>query len=237
MADFTRRSAIGAASVGAAGLTLSAVSSAAAQGVPAPVPAFAGNHQPRPLKFDPAKLTGLSEKLITSHWQNNYQGSVKGPNTIEQKLAAAMADKDFAAPIYSGLTREELDRTGSVVLHEYYFDNMTPGGSPMPSSGKLLDAINSSFGSLDLFRADFKPVATMRGVGWAIAFQDPTTKSISNHWVTLHNDGNPAGYKPILIMDAWEHAFVPDYKPTERGKYVEAYLQNIDWKAVEGRAL
>ena len=62
-------------------------------------------------------------------------------------------------------------------------------------------------------------------VGWA-----------EGYLITL-NDGNPAGYKPILVLDAWEHAFVPDYKPTERAKYVEAYLQNIDWKAAEGRAL
>jgi Fe-Mn family superoxide dismutase len=96
MADFTRRSAIGAASLGAAGLTVSATGAAAAQVAPALVPAFAGNHQPKPLKFDPAKLPGLSEKLITSHWQNNYQGSVKGLNTVEHKLAEAMADRDFA---------------------------------------------------------------------------------------------------------------------------------------------
>ena len=58
---------------------------------------------------------------------------------------------------------------------------------------------------------------------------------LSNHWVTLHNDGNVAGYKPILVMDAWEHAFVPTYKPTERAKYVENILKDIDWAAVEKR--
>src|SRR4029078_9362239 len=122
---------IGAATASAAGLTLAAVSgSAAAQGAPVAGPAFAGKHQPRPLKFNPATLTGLSEKLITSHWQNNYQGSVKGLNTVEQKLAAAMADKDFPALIYSGLKREELHRTGSVVLHENYFGALGGNGQP-----------------------------------------------------------------------------------------------------------
>ena len=77
--------------------------------------------------------------------------------------------------------------------------------------------------------------SVLSGIGWAITFQDPTTKLLSNHWVTLHNDGNPAGYTPILVMDAWEHAFVPDYKPTERSKYIEAYLKNLDWRTCEAR--
>ena len=98
-----------------------------------------------------------------------------------------------------------------------------------------VDAINASFGSVETYLTDFKAAATMRGIGWAITFQDPTTGLLSNHWVTLHNDGNPAGYKPVLVMDAWEHAFVPDYKPTERAKYVEAYFQNIDWKVAAER--
>ena len=105
MTEVTRRNAMFVAGAGAAAVSL-AGEPALGQVTPVPVPAFAGNHQVMPLKFDPAKLTGLSEKLITSHWQNNYQGSVKGLNTVEQKLAAAMADKDFPALIYSGLKRE-----------------------------------------------------------------------------------------------------------------------------------
>jgi Fe-Mn family superoxide dismutase len=87
MTQVTRRGAIGSVAVGAAGLALA--ESAAAQVAPAVVPAFAGLHKPRPLRFDPAKLTGLSEKLIRSHWEFNYQGAVKTLNTIEQRLAAS----------------------------------------------------------------------------------------------------------------------------------------------------
>ena len=75
----------------------------------------------------------------------------------------------------------------------------------------------------------------MPGVGWAITYQNPDNGWLSNHWVTLHEDGNPAGFKPILVMDAWEHAFVPDYKANERAKYVDAYFNNIDWAAAESR--
>ena len=75
----------------------------------------------------------------------------------------------------------------------------------------------------------------MPGVGWAITYQNPDNGWLSNHWVTLHEEGNPAGFKPVLVMDAWEHAFVPDYKANERAKYVDAYFVNIDWAAAESR--
>jgi len=100
--------------------------------------AFAGQHQPRSLPFDPAKLNGLSEKLIRSHWENNYGGAVKALNAVEQRLAAMMKEKDLPPYMYGDLKREELVRTGSVVLHELYFGNL--GGDPKPGS-KVLDVI------------------------------------------------------------------------------------------------
>jgi Fe-Mn family superoxide dismutase len=81
-------------------------------------PAFRGMHQIKPLTFDPAKLKGISEKVVRSHWENNYGGSVKALNVVEQRLAAMMKEKDLPAYIYGELKREELIRTGSVVLHE-----------------------------------------------------------------------------------------------------------------------
>ena len=77
----------------------------------------------------------------------------------------------------------------------------------------------------------------MRGVGWAICYQDPTGDRLSNHWVTLHEVGNIAGFKPILVMDVWEHAFLLDYKPSERAEYIDAFFTNINWKTVEQRLI
>ena len=77
----------------------------------------------------------------------------------------------------------------------------------------------------------------MCGVGWAICYQDPTNHRLSNHWVTLHQTGNIAGFEPVLVMDVWEHAFLLDYKPSERPKYIDAFFSNIGWKAVESRLL
>ena len=98
-------------------------------------------------------------------------------------------------------------------------------------------AIVDTYSSFEVWKNDFMKVGAMRGVDWAILFQDPDTKVLSNHWVTLHEAGNIAGFKPILVMDAWEHAFLLDYKPAERPKYIEAFFSNIDWAAVEGRLI
>jgi len=233
MAELTRRGALGAASAGAAGLTLAAVGSgAAAQAAPALVPAFAGNHQPKPLKFDPAKLPGLSEKLITSHWQNNYQGSVKGLNTIEQKLAAAMADKDFPALIYSGLKREELHRTGSVVLHENYFDSLGGDGKP---AGDVARALAAAFGSLGAWQDEFRRTAMSLsgGSGWAILTYNRHTRSLHNYWAWDHMHGAIAG-APLIALDMYEHSYHMDYG-TQAAKYVDAVMANLDWHTIDER--
>src|SRR5687768_12804276 len=104
--------------------------------------AFRGQHQPRPLPFDPAKLKGISEKLIRSHHENNYSGAVKALNAVEQRLEAMMKDKDLPAYVYGDLKREELVRTGSVVLHEHYFANLGGDGK---AGGAVLDLIKQWF--------------------------------------------------------------------------------------------
>jgi len=75
----------------------------------------------------------------------------------------------------------------------------------------------------------------MPGIGWAMTFQDPATGWLSNHFITLHENGVPVGFRPILVLDGWEHAFMRDYKAFERAKYVEAFFKNVDWAAVESR--
>src|SRR5690606_37726109 len=89
-----------------------------------------GGRAPKPLPFDPSKLNGLSEKLIRSHWENNYVGSVRTLNMVSERLAAAMKDPDLPPVIYGGLKREELHRVGSVILHEQYFGNLGGDGKP-----------------------------------------------------------------------------------------------------------
>jgi Fe-Mn family superoxide dismutase len=95
--------------------------------------------------------------------------------------------------------------------------------------------IEGCFETFENWQKAFSAVGEMRGVGWAILYQDPVTEQLSNHWIALHQDGVPSGFKPILVMDVWEHAFLLDYKPAERPKYSEAFFANIDWEAVHRR--
>lgn len=230
MTEVTRRDALAVA--GAAAAVSLAGAPAGAQGAVAAPPAFAGAHQPKPLKFDPGKLAGLSEKLITSHWQNNYQGSVKGLNTVEQKLAAAMADKDFPPLIYSGLKREELHRTGSVVLHEYYFDGLGGNGKP---AGDVARALAAAFGSLSAWEAEFRRTAMSLagGSGWAILTYNRHTKSLHNYWAWDHMHGAVTG-EPLIALDMYEHSYHMDYG-TQAAKYVDAVMANLDWETIDAR--
>jgi Fe-Mn family superoxide dismutase len=199
---------------------------------PAPDPAFAAGHAPRPLRFDPAKLDGLSEKLVRSHWENNYQGSVKALNMVEGRLAAAMADKDYPALAYGGLKREELHRTGSVVLHELYFEQF--GGNGV-AQGSIRDALARSHGSFEGWEAEFRrtAMALAGGSGWCILAWNRHTGSLHNYWAWDHTNG-PQMSSPLLVLDMYEHAFAIDYG-SAAAKYVEAFMRNIDWAVVEAR--
>jgi Fe-Mn family superoxide dismutase len=82
---------------------------------------------------------------------------------------------------------------------------------------------------------DFTSIGKMRGVGWAICYQNPQNRLLSNHWVSLHEYGNLAGFQPVLVMDVREHASLLDFEPSERGKYIESFLSNVDWNVVAKR--
>lgn len=191
-----------------------------------------GPYQVRDFKL--SGLNGISDNTIQVHL-GLYAGYVKNTNTLNERLAALVGEGKVGTPDYAEVTRRLGFEYNGMILHEYYFSQLKAGGSPMPSSGPLVDLLRQCFGSPEAWLSDFKGVGGMRGVGWAVLFQDPVTGWLSNHWITLHQEGNPAGFKPILIMDVWEHAFLLDYKPAERPKYIEAFFSNLDWSVIEKR--
>lgn len=238
MDQFSRRNAIGSLATGLAGVVAVTATSGDAHAqstapnmVGAP-PAFAGKHVPKPLKFDPAKLSGLSERLILSHWENNYQGSVRALNMIEGRLAAALADKDYPAVAYGGLKREELNRTGSVVLHELYFDALGGNGT---AGGNVKAALATAFGAYETWEADFRRTAMSLagGSGWCILAWNTHTGSLHNYWCGDHTNG-PAYGVPLIALDMYEHAFHMDFGAAA-AKYVDAFMRNLDWETVEAR--
>jgi superoxide dismutase, Fe-Mn family len=196
-----------------------------------------GTYTPR--QFNLSGLKGISDETLDMHFKL-YEGYVKETNKLNEKIAEFIEDANVdqeEMPAYSELTRRLGFEFNGMVLHEYYFDNMQKGGGtgdPAKTS-QFAKAAETSFGSYDVWKADFVGIGKMRGVGWAICNQNPANGRLSNHWITLHEIGNVAGFNPILVMDVWEHAFLLDYKPAERPKYIEAFFSNIAWDAVEKR--
>ena len=189
----------------------------------------------KPRAFDLHDLTGISDQTLEVHF-GLYAGYVKNTNLLNEQLVDLTQKAQAGTPIYSELTRRLGFEYNGMVLHEWYFGNLTRGsGGGISASSALGRALGESFGDIETWRKDFAAIGSMRGVGWAVTYLDPATGRLSNHWITLHEDGNIAGFKPIVVMDVWEHAFLLDYKPAERPKYIEAFLANLDVDAAEAR--
>jgi Fe-Mn family superoxide dismutase len=182
-------------------------------------------------------LTGISDKQLEEHLKL-YEGYVKRTNALTEKLEAMCNEgkASGADPVFAELTRRLGFEYGGKVNHEYYFANLIGGAqAEPPAGGKLRKALESSFGKYETWLADFRAIATMPGVGWAMTFQDPATGFLSNHWITLHENNVPPGFRVVLALDGWEHAFMRDYLATERAKYVDAFFKNVNWEAAEQR--
>jgi Fe-Mn family superoxide dismutase len=187
-----------------------------------------GIHAPYPLQeFSGLHgLRGLPDPLLQAHFKL-YEGYVTNVNLLRRELKGVKS----GTPEWSEINRRMGFELNGLRLHELYFANLTPD---KPGTGRRLeDTLGEGWGSFARWMEEFKAMGQMRGVGWVILYEDPVHGGLSNHWITLHEDGHPAGFRPILVMDVWEHAFTG----MDRHKYVEAFFENIDWKVVEGRLL
>jgi len=182
-------------------------------------------YEVKPLSFDPKAIKGLSEKLLVSHYENNYSGAVKRLNAI----TAQLAELDFAkAPVFmiNGLKREELIAANSMILHEIYFDGLGGAGAP---SGALAVAITRDFGSLDRWRTEFSAMGKAEGggSGWVILSYSPRDKKLINQWAADHTT-TLAGGRPVLVLDMYEHAYHMDFG-AKAAAYVDTYMEAIRW--------
>jgi len=188
--------------------------------------------------YDLSGLNGISDRTVELHL-GLYAGYVKEVNRLREKIHDIIQDGKVDQdenPAYSELTRRMGFEYNGMVLHEYYFDNLKAGTGGDPERQSAFHAAaERSFERYEVWKADFVGIGKMRGVGWAICCQNPANGGLSNHWITLHDTGNVAGFRPLLVMDVWEHAFLLDYKPADRGRYIEAFFSNIDWAVVEKR--
>ena len=193
----------------------------------------------RPLLLKPQWMNGLSERLLVSHYVNNYGGALRRLNAVRARLA----DLDWArTPVYeiNGLKREELIAAGSVILHEVYFDSLgghgdePPTGLDEPPAG-LAQALERDFGSVRAWRTEFTTIAKALagGSGWVILAWSERLDRLVNQWAADHAHGL-AGATPILALDMYEHAYHLDFG-AKATAYVDQVMANLNWERIGAR--
>jgi superoxide dismutase, Fe-Mn family len=185
-----------------------------------------------PKTFTFGALDGISQKQLDVHIKL-YEGYVKFINVIEDQQTELMKDSEKNAYALAEVTRRIGFEFNGMRMHEHYFSQLE--GTASPISGPLRDALTAQYGSVDAWMARFKGVAMMRGIGWAILSWDPVGKQFVNHFVADHELGQLGGVTPILALDMWEHAFMVDYVPAEKAKYVDAFFKNLNGAVVSQR--
>lgn len=180
----------------------------------------------KPLSCNPGAIAGMSERIIVSHWENNYSGAVKRLNAIEAQLA----ELDWAtAPVFviNGLKREQMVAMNSMLLHEVFFDSL--GASQADT--RLAARIDKDFGGLDKWAAQFAAMgkALAGGSGWVLLAWSPRDGKLVNTWAADHT-GNVAGATPLLALDMYEHSYHMDFG-AKAGAYVDAFMNNLNLAA------
>jgi superoxide dismutase, Fe-Mn family len=185
-----------------------------------------------PRQFTFGALQGISQKQLDVHIKL-YEGYVKFINVIEDQQKELLKDSEKNAYALAEVTRRIGFEWNGMRMHEHYFAQWE--GAPAPIAGALADALSAQYGSVDAWRARFKGVAMMRGIGWAILSWDPIGKQFVNHFVADHELGQLNGLTTILALDMWEHAFMVDYVPAEKAQYVDAFFANLNGSVVGQR--
>jgi len=192
-------------------------------------------HTYTPQTFDIPELKDISRKQIDLHI-GLYEGYVKHVNLIREKIHEfETEDAEKHAYAIAELRRRFSFEFNGMRMHEYYFGQLEGGAKELPADSALKEVVSEKYGSFDKFLAHFKTVATMRGTGWAILYYDPKGKTPHVAWVSSHEIGQLGSLPVILPIDMWEHAYMADYMPAEKGKHVDAFLSNINWETVEKR--
>jgi len=193
-------------------------------------PAYGAQHAIVPLPFDPKKLRGISEKVIVSHHQNNYSGAVKKLNLIQKRISSM---PQTAHPIeYGALKKEELIALNSKLYHELYFANLGKDGTITP---KMKTVLKQAFGSLEAWKLDFVKTAKSLsgGSGWVVLCYLEAQQIVMHQIASDHSDSVATGV-PLLVLDMYEHSYQMDYG-AKAAKYIDAFIDNIDWRIVEKR--
>ena len=183
-------------------------------------------------EFNIPSLKGLSEKQIEVHL-GLYAGYVKHVNLIAEKLREGVEGKD---PYTSAeLRRRFAFEFDGMRMHENYFEQLEGCANEIDGGGALAKKVGEKYGDVSGFLDHIKEVAGSRGIGWVTVYYDNKADSVHTVFVGDHEIGHLSGLPILFALDMWEHAFMVDYVPSEKAKYVDAYLENTNWKVVEER--
>lgn len=178
-------------------------------------------------------LPAITDEQVAVHL-TLYNGYVTRSNKLNETLAGMVNDGKVGTPEYNELKRRAGWEHNGVILHDLYFENLTASPTKAEES-KFAAAVSKQYGNFETWKADMLGVAKMPGVGWAITFLDPARGVFDNYWIDRHDVGHPAGWRPVVVLDLWEHAWSVYLKPTERAKYLENFFAATCWKAVDSR--
>lgn len=185
--------------------------------------------------FNLPTLKGISQKQVDEHLKL-YQGYVTHVNKLYEELSELSQNVEKNGHMMQELRRRLGFEFNGMRLHEYYFGDLEGGANPVTAEMKIFDALSEQFGTLEKWVEAFKNVMA-RGPGWMLLNYDPEVKRFHHNWVTLHDEGHLATLPVLLAVDVWEHAFMVDYLPGDKGKYISAYLDNLNWNTIEARFL
>jgi Fe-Mn family superoxide dismutase len=188
-------------------------------------------------EFDLTAVTGLSARAVDIHLEL-YRGYVKSLNLLlAEQRAAFPAPGEPATPLdLAAHARRFAFEHNGVVLHELFFEALgAPGGSGPDKHGRLADAASRSFGSPEQWLQHAAALSKLRGIGWIVVLHDPVRNVLYNAWIDLHHLSVPANLRVVLALDLWEHAYLLDFAPAQRGNYFQLLWSSVDWSKVEQR--
>jgi len=186
-----------------------------------------------PLGYDYAALEPhYSARMLELHHDKHHKAYVDGVNATLDKLATARESDDLSAIV--GLEKTLAFNLSGHVLHTLFWKNLSPNGGERPD-GELAAAIEEHFGSFDAFKKQLtQATSTVQGSGWGALSWEPLGERLFIEQIYDHQGNVGQGGVPLLVLDAWEHAYYLQYE-NRRADYVSAIWNVIDWSDVASR--
>jgi Fe-Mn family superoxide dismutase len=178
-------------------------------------------------------LPGFSEESVRAH-VSLYREYVDNTNLLAELMRESLKVGTSGTIEWAAMKRRFAWEFNGMRLHEQYFGNMTPTPKPLNPDSRLYRKIEEDYGRYELWEQGFIGTGSLRGVGWVLLVFDAPTGRLFNLRLDEDDSGLLVGTQPLLVMDVFEHAFLPDYG-LDRRKYIEAFFRVINWDVVEGR--